>query len=158
MSDSITDMLENPGRPSYSEIAHENVQLKAKLIAATKDRLHKKPITSAACYAALYQQLALVARDHGYALTIHGSMTRDFDLVAVPWVETASDDLMLITAIKKLCGGVFHAEGWDDLDPTGNPTKKPHGRKSWSIHLTNDGMYGPYLDISVMPRASAIRD
>jgi hypothetical protein len=31
------------------------------------------------------------------------------------------------------------------------PKTKPHGRVGYALHLTNHGMYGGYLDISVMP-------
>jgi len=40
--------------------------------------------------AALYPELAAVFRAHGYALAVHGSLQRDFDLVAIPWVEAPS--------------------------------------------------------------------
>lgn len=109
-------------------------------------------IASAACYAALYPALVKVAREHGYALAIHGSMTRDFDLIAVPWMDNASEAIVLIRAIKDACAGVFSHADVDHLIPNGNPGKKPHGRIAYSIHLTNAGCYGPYLDISVMPR------
>lgn len=35
--------------------------------------------------AALYPDLAKVLVGYGYALAVHGSLARDFDLVAVPW-------------------------------------------------------------------------
>ena len=107
--------------------------------------------TSPACYAVLYPALQEVANAHGYALAIHGSMARDFDLVAVPWQEPASEPLQLILALKEVCGGVFTHADFDDLVEEHKPTEKPHGRLAWSIHLTNDGMFGPYLDVSVMP-------
>lgn len=28
-----------------------------------------------------------IAREHGYALSVHGSVARDIDIVAIPWVE-----------------------------------------------------------------------
>ena len=47
-----------------------------------------KPANRAAVYAAaLYPDLAEIAREHGYALAVHGSLARDFDLIAVPWRE-----------------------------------------------------------------------
>jgi len=45
------------------------------------------PAASAAFYAVVYPTLRDVAKLHGYALAIHGTMTRDFDLVAIPWTE-----------------------------------------------------------------------
>jgi hypothetical protein len=99
----------------------------------------------AAAYVALYPMLQQIAKRHGYALAVHGSLHRDFDLIAVPWVEEASDALTLIRAFKKATRTVTHHEDCA-------PTQKPHGRIAYSLHVTNSGMYGGYLDISVMPK------
>jgi len=32
------------------------------------------------------------------------------------------------------------------------PKKKPHGRVAYSLHFTDRGCDGPYIDLSVMPR------
>lgn len=40
--------------------------------------------------AALYPKLAKIFQKHGYALAVHGSLARDFDLIAVPWAEKIS--------------------------------------------------------------------
>ncbi len=106
----------------------------------------------AAAYAALYPMLVSIARRHGYALAIHGTLARDFDLIAVPWVEEASDALTLIKAIKKATRTVTHHEEFDHLQKDCAPNQKPHGRVAYSLHVTNFGMYGGYLDISVMPK------
>jgi hypothetical protein len=105
----------------------------------------------AAAYVALYPMLHAIAKRHGYALTIHGSLHRDFDLVAIPWVEKASRPLTLIKAIKEATRTVTQHEDTDHLLPDCRPTKKPHGRVAYSLHVTRHGMYGGYLDISVMP-------
>lgn len=107
---------------------------------------------SPVCYTVLYPKLVEVAREQGYALAVHGSMVRDFDLIAVPWSDTACDALTLVLAIKGVVRGIFSHEDFDDLVPDGNPSVKPHGRRAWSIHFTNAGCHGPYIDISVMPR------
>lgn len=106
----------------------------------------------AAVYCAIYPMLLQIAKDHGYALCVHGSVHRDLDLVAVPWIEEASPELALVLAIKEAVRAVFHHEMNDHLTPEGSPTKKPHGRLAYSLHLTNTGMYGGYLDLSIMPR------
>lgn len=105
----------------------------------------------AAAYVALYPMLHVIAKRHGYALTVHGSLHRDFDLVAVAWVEKASSPLQLIQAFKKATAAVTHHEDGDYLIKDCAPTKKPHGRVAYSLHVTNYGMYGGYLDISVIP-------
>ncbi len=113
----------------------------------------KEPVQArAAAYCAIYPVLSQIAKDHGYALCVHGSIHRDLDLVAVPWIEEASDELTLITAFKECIGAVFTHEDFDHNIPDGDPKIKPHGRKAYSLHLTNKGMYGGYLDISVMTR------
>lgn len=113
-----------------------------------------KPASLTAAYAVLYPRLAEVARTLGYALAAHGTMGRDFDLVAIPWTEEAVDALVLVNALKEAAGGCWHHPdpALDAWFPTGNPTKKPHGRIAYSIHLTDRGCGGAYLDVSVMPR------
>ena len=111
----------------------------------------------AAAYVALYPMLQQVAKRHGYALTVHGSLHRDFDLVAIPWVEEASEPLALIKAFKKATHTVTHHEDFDHLVKDCKPNLKPHGRVAYSLHVTNSGMYGGYLDISVMPKKAAKR-
>jgi hypothetical protein len=106
----------------------------------------------AAAYVALYPMLLQVARRHGYALAVHGSLHKDFDLVAIPWVDEASNALTLIQAIKKATRTVTQHEKTDHLLKDCRPTSKPHGRVAYSLHVTSHGMYGGYLDISVMPR------
>jgi hypothetical protein len=44
---------------------------------------------SHAKYELLIEPLRAVARSLGYALTVHGSLVRDIDLVAVPWTSDA---------------------------------------------------------------------
>lgn len=114
----------------------------------------KEPIPArAAAYVALYPMLLQIAKDHGYALAVHGSLHRDFDLIAIPWVESASDALTPIRAIRQKTRTVTHHESTDrKWAKDCSPTAKPHGRVAYSLHVTNSGMYGGYLDISVMPR------
>lgn len=105
----------------------------------------------ATCYALLLPTLQKTARECGYALAAHGSMKRDFDLIAAPWTEDATDDETLARALCAAVGGkiygAMHDEKTDKVDF--NPVQRPHGRKGWVIHLG-----GPYLDVSVMPRLS----
>lgn len=93
------------------------------------------------------------ARRHGYAIGIHGSLERDFDLIAAPWQEIVSSPDVLAIAVKGAVNGVFN-ENADKEGRTGhrldNPTRKPHGRLAWSIQIGG----GAYLDLSVMPVGS----
>lgn len=84
-----------------------------------------------------------VARERGYALTVHGSLARDFDFVAVPWIEDACPAEELAEAIRARCGGIPDGKEVE-------PVVKPHGRLAWKFHLGG----GPYVDLSVMPRST----
>lgn len=90
-------------------------------------------------YGALYPELREAARHHGYALAVHGSLTKDLDVVAVPWTEDAADNVTLARAVCEAAGGFF----------TGGRDVGPHGRLRYTIHL---GKTGGYVDLSVMPR------
>lgn len=51
----------------------------------TKD---KKPVKARPqFYAVCFEQLKTIAIEFGYNLLIHGSLDRDFDLIAVAWVD-----------------------------------------------------------------------
>jgi len=51
--------------------------------------------------AALYPDLAKLFQKHGYALAVHGSLARDFDLIAIPWAEKLSLPEKVIKEITK---------------------------------------------------------
>lgn len=89
-----------------------------------------------------------VARKSGYAIGVHGSMTRDFDLMAMPWTKKAVSPATLAVRIEKaVCeyerGMAYH---WRAVRR--NTGKKPHGRIAVSIYI---GTYA-YIDLSIMPR------
>lgn len=92
-------------------------------------------------YAALYPRLREVARQHGYALCIHGTLARDLDVVAVPWVADASTEAELVAALVERTGGAI------GCGPE-HRTPKPHGRQAWVISLLGGG---GYVDLSIMP-------
>lgn len=87
------------------------------------------------------------AKNAGYAITVHGSLNRDIDLVAIPWVErdvASPDDLLtsLIGAVRAAVGTAgCHDEKW---------TQKPHGRLA-KIILAYCGQNTAHIDLSVMP-------
>lgn len=98
-----------------------------------------------AMYALLYPALVEVARWHGYALALHGSLGRDMDVIAVPWTEDAADPVALMDAMVGAAGLRIGAKP----DATGpmESVEKPHGRLAWSLHLAG----GAYIDLSVIP-------
>lgn len=97
-------------------------------------------------FASIYTGLCDIARSKGYALTVHGTMSLDFDLVAIPWVDDACEPKELIEHLAELLnlyGGQMF-EGVHDKEPE----VKPHGRLAWLLMFGS----GANIDISVMPK------
>jgi hypothetical protein len=123
----------------------------------------KEP-TLAPFYACLYPGLCDIARQQGYALAIHGTLSRDVDVIAVPWTEMAGEPADLVSAIQQHASALLYPDLLRAVNPwlteeqvdcilareatPSIPERKPHGRLSWSLHLG----YGAYIDISVLPR------
>ena len=104
-----------------------------------------KPPAYSPVFAALYAPLCDIARAHGYALVVHGTMQLDFDLVAIPWTEQATEPKELVLAIAKRLDLLNDTFG-TGIDPT--PEIKPHGRLAWLLYFG----CGAQIDLSVMPR------
>ena len=92
-------------------------------------------------YASYYPMLKEIAIKYGYALAIHGSLTKDMDLIAVVWISRPRSYKRMIEEMRKKIGG-----GYMNITSKGKGNK-PHGRKSFLIHSGGGG----YLDISVIP-------
>ena len=89
-------------------------------------------------YGSMIGDFVMIGRDHGYAMAVHGSLSTDLDIVAVPWTEDAATGDELLGAIMDELG----------LEVTaGCPGKKPHGRVAWSLVVGG----GLWIDLSVMP-------
>ena len=102
-----------------------------------------KKATFAPAYVSMYPVLSEIAREYGYALAIHGTVSSDFDLIAIPWTDKAVAGAMLIRAIAErmqLCFGDFGTL-------VDGPEAKPHGRLAWTLGIGN----GAAIDISVIP-------
>lgn len=84
-----------------------------------------------------------IARECGYSVGLHGSMKRDCDLIAAPWIDEAVSAEVLV---NRLCEGL-------DAFILGNPepVRKPHGRLAWALQIRD--AYKKHIDLSVMPRA-----
>lgn len=85
-----------------------------------------KPANYAPVYACIYPQLAELARRHGYALAIHGSLGRDFDLIAIPWTENPSPK-------EDVIADIFNNFA---IAQVGAPELKQHGRWAYSMTLS----------------------
>ena len=89
-------------------------------------------------YIHLFHLLKETARDLGYALTVHGSVCRDLDVVAVPWTEDAASFNELTNRLQTETGAALS-----------QVTEKPHGRQA--VLLVLPGGNGSVIDLSVMP-------
>lgn len=97
----------------------------------------------AGAFACMLPILQEKVRPLGYALAVHGSMNRDFDLIAVPWDEGA------IFPASDVYRAIFNAVSpYAVRNKKHGPVSKPHGRTAWIIPLVG----GVAIDLSVMPR------
>lgn len=85
-----------------------------------------KPNFAPVYAAALYPELARLFVDNGYALSVHGSLARDFDLIAFPWsYKLTSRRTMLKKIGKKFPMFRF----------LGRPEKKAYGRLAYTVSI-----------------------
>ena len=94
----------------------------------------------------ILEPMRLAARHAGYAITVHGSLNRDIDLVAIPWREHGvweMDALVdaLVGAIRGVTGACHKSASW---------TEKPHGRRARTL-IVFCGMADAQLDLSIIP-------
>jgi hypothetical protein len=113
--------------------------------------IHAKP----GLYAMFYETLKLIAKDYGYNLLVNGSMNRDLDLVAVPWIDNPkSEEKMILEFHEYLTGKRL-------VNNEGRPESSmmPGNRRNYTISLNRGNRDGEwvrfadeeyYLDISVV--------
>lgn len=97
-----------------------------------------KPNYAPVYAAALYPELAAIFVKHGFALACHGSLARDFDLIAVPWIDKPSNPDEILKEIT--------THFWIRL--IGKPEAKNHGRIAYTISI---GHGECAIDLSFMP-------
>lgn len=114
-------------------------------------KVHVKPNFYTYCF----EELKNIAKAYGYNLVIHGSLNRDMDLIAIPWVETVGNVDKMIKHFSEYLGA--------NIMPLTEDQKKcfPHGRESRILEMCRRkfdngiGAFGDdkqyYLDISIMP-------
>lgn len=90
------------------------------------------------------------ARRHGYAIGIHGSQRRDFDLIAMQWRDEASDKDVLAHAIAEAACGISRngPYEWE---------QKPSGRVATSFPICWTEWHGMisagHIDLSLIDLA-----
>lgn len=96
-------------------------------------------------YAAALPTMRTAARSLGYALAVHGSLKRDFDIIAVPWIPDPADRDVLAKAVQcAVCGMYSQSVKWE---------KKLHGRSATMLPvcLVDGEKQGlGHIDLSVM--------
>lgn len=97
-----------------------------------------KPANNAPVYASIYHEFAEVARQFGYALAIHGSLARDFDLIAIPWTDNPGTPEAVIAELERQFA-VRAAHGL---------VNKPHGRRCQTLVFCGGDTF---IDLSFMP-------
>lgn len=104
--------------------------------------LSEKPApNNAPTYMCLYPGLAEVSRANGYALAVHGSLARDMDLIAVPWIEHPATPDELVSAF----------ESKFSIKRIGAITEAVHGRMIQTIGIK----FGEcFIDLSILPATS----
>lgn len=90
-------------------------------------------------YQRLLPKIRELSRLHGYAIAVHGSMIRDCDIIAVPWVEDASDMEPLLRDIIIACEGTLQKDECDG---------KPFGIKAYNIMIGGH----LYFDLKIVPK------
>lgn len=116
-----------------------------------------KPAMMTPVYAVLYAKMAEAARSCGYALAVHGTMTRDLDVVAIPWTEEATSAEEVVRAMAQVAARRI---GCDPvIGYTMSTAPRPHGRVGFSFPFASTDGFEPdgYVDVSVMPRSAATK-
>ena len=88
-------------------------------------------------YPELVREARAIARQHGYAIGVHGSLLYDLDLMAMPWSDECSPENDLANALLKL-SGCLHRDAGDLM---------PGGRISYTLTF-HDRLH---IDLSIMP-------
>ena len=106
-----------------------------------KDRIAVTCNGRTAFYACMWEDIRQCAMDCGWAVSLHGSLASDMDIMAMPWVENAVSFKEMIDRVSKL---------FKDNDMSSQYVitynEKPHNRVVATIPIWSDF----YLDISTI--------
>lgn len=143
-------------------IEYDNREVEERVEEKGEKPAHAKP----QLYAQYFLQMQGIAKDCGYNLVVHGSMARDLDLIAIPWVDDPNEPAVMIRALCDYLGGRLLIVEHEGSHGISKPL--PGGRRSYVINLNRGGYkrneadeiadpieYTPdpeyYIDISVTP-------
>lgn len=102
-----------------------------------------------AMYVVYFGLLQQIFNKNGYALCVHGSIMKDFDLVAIPFDHKISPHDKVLTEVKEMVG--LSKQEVVGYRMTG---LEPHGRMCYAIECGGGG----YFDISFTPTIQQITD
>lgn len=106
-------------------------------------------------YTIFFEHLKQIAETYGYNLVVHGSMNRDLDLIAIPWVDNPKPEQEMIKDFQEYLTGIHLTDSKGDVPFT----VLPGNRHSYVIDLNRGDKHGEwvrfedsqyYLDISVI--------
>lgn len=106
-----------------------------------KDRYAVTCNGRAAFFACMWDDIRQCAMDHGWAVALHGSLSSDMDIMAMPWVEDVITFEELIDKIVDLFNGNHMSKNYFITY-----NEKPHNRIVATIPIFADF----YLDISTI--------
>lgn len=89
--------------------------------------------------AALYPDLAKIFQKHGYALAVHGSLARDFDLIAVAWAKEFSKHSEVLKEVTNTFAITISSD---------SPMIRNHGRVAHTLII---GHGECQVDLSFLP-------
>jgi hypothetical protein len=117
--------------------------------------IHVKP----SFYSYCFEQLKAIAIMNGYNLCIHGSLNRDLDLIAFPWIEKVNDADAMLKEFASCIGGHLIPHGFKEgsTDIVYYSTL-PHGRRCYVINMNRSRYMAEgepkdpeyYIDVSVI--------
>lgn len=95
-------------------------------------------------YACVLESLRKIAKENGYALSIHGSCASDLDLIAVRWNNTYSSPNELVKCLlNELSNYAFGKVKFEELTT-------PEHRYKNQIHYTIPIISDWYVDLTVI--------
>lgn len=95
-------------------------------------------------YLSLLPVIDKVALQCGYAIGVHGSLTRDLDLIAVPWESRhVLPETFALRVHRAVCRRPYTRAELRKM-----MRRKPWGRVSYLLVI---GPNGAYIDLSIMP-------
>lgn len=106
-----------------------------------KSREHIVNNGKAVFYACIWPDIRDKALDHGWALGLHGSLSNDMDIMAMPWTEDAVPAREMIEALCECF--TDHKELSESISISNN---KPNNRTVYTIPIWADF----YLDINII--------